>query len=219
MKMIIPKLVIVSLCLSSTIALAAATPPSSNEPDPSQISVLKVINGGQGCPQGSTPTATFDERRTTLTLAYDSFTAKADGPLSQRRMQCRITLDLEYPEGFEIAITHIETSYTPVVSAESTKFRFEIESGYYFQGDSQQGLVTKSINSVEPLPGAAHKSESKNTNISKKSSELWSGCGPRRALNIILGVRSLESSSPSKDHIIFESPATLAVKWRRCTKK
>jgi Domain of unknown function (DUF4360) len=197
------------LCAMSLLAGAQSLVAAADMPSPADITISKITVGGAGCPQGTDPSAVFDNGGKVIVVKTPVFAAKSGGPLSEQRVQCRIGLDLQYPAGFEIAIDKVEFDYTPELGDGATA---EIQTMYYFQGGASDAKATKEVTSGDS------KGKGKSSSGSATLGEIWSGCGAKRALNLGFAVRIKKAGSAAADKLTFETPATLSVKWRRCAK-
>lgn len=100
------------------------------------MKISKVGTGGTGCPQGTVSTIISDDR-SVVTLIYDSYVASI-GPgiaVTEQRKNCQLTLELEYPGGFQYSI--LSADYRGYANIEKG-ITGTLKSTYYFAGKAPQ---------------------------------------------------------------------------------
>ncbi|GBG71767.1 hypothetical protein CBR_g9175 [Chara braunii] len=75
-------------------------------PPPGSVTVGDVSAAGDGCPEG-TYTAVVSDDAHALTVMFSDFTAVTDKALGDRRKQCVVSLQLNYPQGFTFTLVDI----------------------------------------------------------------------------------------------------------------
>lgn len=100
------------------------------------MKILKVGTGGTGCPQGTVSTI-LSEDQTVVTLIYDTYVASI-GPgiaVTEQRKNCQLTLELQYPGGFQYSI--LSADYRGYANIEKG-VTGTLKSTYYFAGLAPQ---------------------------------------------------------------------------------
>jgi hypothetical protein len=100
------------------------------------VKILKVGTGGTGCPQGTVNTIISDDQ-TVVTLIYDTYVASI-GPgiaVTEQRKNCQLTLELQYPGGFQYSI--LSADYRGYANIEKG-VTGTLKSTYYFAGLAPQ---------------------------------------------------------------------------------
>lgn len=99
--------------LNSLALLALATLPSlshaADAPPRDAVTIQSYSYSGSGCPSDTVaPTLSNDNQA--LTLGFAEFNAEVlpNGPSSQARKQCTITVQLDYPTNFSYAISKVD---------------------------------------------------------------------------------------------------------------
>ncbi|KAK4118999.1 hypothetical protein N657DRAFT_582523 [Parathielavia appendiculata] len=181
--------------------LAAAPPP------PSDIKILNVTAIGSGCPAGHAY-VNVDATRTVFDIAFDEYIVSA-GPgtsVSDSRKNCRISINLQFPSGYQFSV--IETRFTGYASLSDGQTG-TCRAGYTFAGDNRQEVVFQK-NLVAPY-------EDNYNMIAGVGVESFSRCGGTTAiLNVNSEIRITPISTPYRGTMTVRNPYTATIQWRRC---
>jgi hypothetical protein len=179
---------------------------------PSGVSIRKLSFAGSGCPAG-TISGKLASGFNAFTLFFSDFVAEVGPgiPVSQKRKNCMLSVDLSVPPGWSYSIAEVEyKGYVDLdrgVTAKQT-------SSYYFQGD----LSTARLGTTMTGPKAA---TYRIKDILGIEAMVWSPCGATRALNINAQVL-LNSSNRSAygmislDRIRGSVEQIYGLRWKRC---
>lgn len=180
---------------------------------PSFVKVSKISYAGSGCPAGSVAENLSADFKA-FTLIFDSYFAEV-GPgseFSQRRKNCQINVDLEFPQGWSFTIADID--YRGYAYLERGVSGLQ-KATYYFQGQRQS--ANKGTQFFGPFEGDYHARDTVGL-----GANIWSPCGARRALNINTQVR-LENSQDSlakglltTDSIDGTFETKFSLQWKKC---
>jgi hypothetical protein len=180
---------------------------------PPQVTVRRITYAGSGCPAGSV-SQNLSPDSTAFTLIFDSFVAEVGPgvPFSERRKNCQINVDLNFPSGWSFTVTQID--YRGYVSLEPGVTGLQ-KANYYFQGQRQ------SANAGTPFYGPTDKDYQVRDTVGLDA-EVWSPCGASRALNINSQVRLDNRRAPESrgllttDSIDGTFTTKFYLNWRRC---
>ena len=109
-----------SLCALFLSVVASPVPENSHQPDYpdwNQVNIKGVTYTGSGCPKDSVA-GTLAPDGSFLNIAFDSYTASAGPGVTHRenRKRCKLTFELEYPEGWSITV--FDTRYDGYLNLE-----------------------------------------------------------------------------------------------------
>jgi len=199
-------------------ALALANPIKPRTAPPTdQIIITDVATSGNGCPQGTVSTS-LSVDGTVVTLGFDSFYAYIgpDAAQSDKTKACQLHLDLQYPGGFQYAVTdavyHGWARLDPGVTG-------TFISTYFFSQNAAQTSTTRS--SIAGAGWAAGNVYTKEDLI-PTTAIIWSPCGDTGILNINNRI-SLTANSTSGTGELSDDDATVSfdhqvhVAWQPCT--
>ncbi|KAL2264200.1 hypothetical protein VTK26DRAFT_476 [Humicola hyalothermophila] len=197
-------------------AAAAAVVPKDNlvapPPPASEIKILNVTAIGSGCPAGHAY-VNVDATGTIFDVAFDRYivTAGPGSSASDSRKNCRISINLQFPSGYQFSV--IETRFTGYASLAEGQTG-TCRAGYTFAGDSSQEVVFQK-NIIAPY-------EDNYNMIAGVGIESFSACGASTAiLNVNSEIRITPISTPHPGtmtvdafdgslHLIFST------NWRLC---
>ncbi len=208
MKRIQKSLAILGVSLLGTLTASAA-----NADAPDYVRVKSIAYNGSGCPVGSVATNVASDRQA-FTLLFDQYIAEVGPgvPFRERRKNCQINLDLDFPSGWSYTIFTVD--YRGYAALERGT-KASQQASYYFQGQGQ----TATLKTVLTGP------TDRNFNIRDTlglAALVWSPCGDRRALNINSQVLADNTGAGSKralittDSIDGELSLVYGIKWTRC---
>ena len=179
---------------------------------PSGVRVRSINYAGSGCPAG-TISGNLNRDATAFTLYTYSFLAEIGYgvPMTAKRKNCQLAVDLYVPSGWSYTIAEI--AYKGYVSLDRGVTATQ-SAAYYFQGSA----LTARLNSTLKGPLNAEYRIKDTLGI---SAEVWSPCGAVRALNINSQV-NLQSTSRNAsglitlDRISGNFETIYGLKWKRC---
>ncbi|KAK4246217.1 hypothetical protein C7999DRAFT_15661 [Corynascus novoguineensis] len=202
-----------NLLLAGAAAAAVITPPRGNtlglvSPAPGEIKILNVTAIGSGCPAGHA-FVNVDATGTIFDVAFDEYIVSA-GPgtsVSDSRKNCRISINLEFPSGYQFSV--IETRFTGYASLSEGQTG-TCRAGYTFSGDNSQEVVFQK-NIVAPY-------EDNYNLLAGVGVESFSRCGSTTAiLNVNSEIRITPISTPNKGTMTVRNPYKAKLQWRRCS--
>ncbi|KAJ4332275.1 hypothetical protein N0V87_008513 [Didymella glomerata] len=204
------------LALAPLVAAAPALSSfnSGDAPDPGQVKISKIGTGGTGCPQGTVSTIISDDR-SVVTLIYDSYVASI-GPgiaVTEQRKNCQLTLELEYPGGFQYSI--LSADYRGYANIEKG-ITGTLKSTYYFASKAPQTSTEYTFNG--PVTGDYLKHDEADS-----TSTVMSPCGSKgNLLNINSQVRLTSTNSKATGLLTTDSTdlkfkQVVYVQWKKCT--
>jgi hypothetical protein len=193
--------------------LALAVSGSAFADAPAYVRVRNISYAGSGCPAGSVAGNTSPDRQA-FTLLFDQYIAEVGPgvPLNQKRKNCQINVDLDFPSGWSYTIFTVD--YRGYVSLERN-VKGTQQSSYYFQGQGRTATLKTLMNG--PID--------QNYQIRDTlglSATVWSPCGAQRALNInsqlILDNSRARNSSGllTTDSVDGELKLVYGIQWQRC---
>jgi hypothetical protein len=199
--------------LFAGVAAAAVITPSPSEslgfsaPAPGEIKIINVTAIGSGCPAGHAY-INVDATGTIFDVAFDEYIVSA-GPgssVSDSRKNCRISINLQFPSGYQFSV--IETRFTGYASLSEGQTG-TCRAGYTFAGDSTQEVVFQK-NILAPY-------EDNYNMIAGVGVESFSRCGGTTAiLNVNSEIRITPISTPYRGTMTVRNPYKVALQWRRC---
>ncbi|KAJ8113066.1 hypothetical protein OPT61_g4724 [Boeremia exigua] len=203
------------LALVPFVAAAPSFPSyaSGDAPSPGQVKILKVGTGGTGCPQGTVNTIISDDQ-SVVTLIYDSYVASI-GPsvaLTEQRKNCQLTLELQYPGGFQYSV--LSADYRGYANIEKG-ITGTLKSTYYFAGLAPQTSTEYTF--TGPVTGDYLKHDEADS-----TSVVMSPCGSTSMLNINSQVRLTSTNSKASGLLTTDSTdlkfkQVVYVQWKKCT--
>lgn len=206
------KLSLTALC-SSVGAAALATEIERDihrGPAPQWATLRGISYAGSGCPAGSVQIGVPVSGD--LSLIFDGRLRAAAGPalpFTERRKNCQLTIDLDYPGGWQYAV---ESAALSGYTALEPRTSGTAKASFYFQGQLATAVVE------DTLYGPAYRSVSIFDDL--YGNTVWSPCDARRALNMNLQVRVHAASQDARASMTLggrAAPASfVALKWRRC---
>ncbi|SPO07641.1 uncharacterized protein DNG_10336 [Cephalotrichum gorgonifer] len=167
--------------LLSTLA-AAAAPLEFVAPDPGTVRIVSISAIGSGCPVGHA-FATVDSTGTIFDVAFDQYIVEV-GPgstASDARKNCRVSLNLEYPQGLQVSI--VDTTFTGFAALAAGQTG-TCRAAYSFSGGGASVAAQKTIR------GPVETNYEMNEQVDIIT---WSPCGDHTA---ILNVNSEVRISP-----------------------
>lgn len=184
-------------------------PPASSGPD---VKILNVTAIGSGCPAGHAQ-VTIDASRTIFDVAFDEYIVSAGPkvPPADTRRNCRVSIDLQFPQGYQMSI--IETrfmGYASLAAGQTGTCR----AAYTFSGDPSQEVVFQK-NLASPY-------EDNYSLLAGVGVESWSRCGASTAiLNVNSEIRITPLSTPNKGTMTVDSfdgsvHIVFRCNWRTC---
>ena len=179
---------------------------------PNEVRIDSISYAGSGCPAGSVAENLSDDYRA-FTLLFDSYFAEL-GPLvprSDNRKNCRINVDLSFPQGWSFSI--VELDYRGYVSLDRNVSAVQ-QSDYYFQGQRGSARLTSSFYGPEDR-------DYEFRDTLGVTASVWSPCGANRALNISTQVRLASRDRRASGLITLDSidgqvTHIYGLRWRRC---
>ncbi|KAM7211328.1 protein of unknown function (DUF4360) domain containing protein, partial [Rhypophila decipiens] len=168
-------------------------PPAPNATD---IKILGVNAIGSGCPAGHAY-LTIDATGTIFDVAFDEYYVSVgpESPVSDGRKNCRVSINLQFPEGLSMSI--IETRFIGYASLSEGQTG-TCRAGYTFSGDNSQEVVFQK-NLVAPY-------EDNYSMLAGVGTQSWSKCGATTAvLNVNSEIRINPITSPTKGLITVDS--------------
>ncbi|KAG7288391.1 hypothetical protein NEMBOFW57_007923 [Staphylotrichum longicolle] len=191
------------LCASAvSAAVIAAAPPA-----PKDIKIVNVTAIGSGCPVGHAY-VNVDATGTIFDVAFDEYivTAGPGSSPSNSRKNCRISINLQFPAGYQFSV--IETRFTGYASLSQGQTG-TCRAGYTFAGDSSQEVVFQK-NILAPY-------EDNYNMIAGVGVESFSRCGGSTAiLNVNSEIRITPISTPYPGTMTVRAPYKATLQWRRC---
>ncbi|KAK4142199.1 uncharacterized protein C8A04DRAFT_38453 [Dichotomopilus funicola] len=176
-------------------------------PAPGDIKILNVTAIGSGCPAGHA-FVNVDATGTIFDVAFDEYIVSA-GPgssVSDSRKNCRISINLQFPSGYQFSV--IETRFTGYASLSEGQTG-TCRAGYTFSGDSTQEVVFQK-NIAAPY-------EDNYNMIAGVGIESYSRCGGTTAiLNVNSEIRITPISTPYRGTMTVRNPYKVTLVWRRC---
>jgi hypothetical protein len=209
MKRIPKTLGIFGVALLGTLTASAAFAEA-----PEYVRVKSIAYAGSGCPAGSVATNVAPDRQA-FTLLFDQYIAEVGPgvPFNQKRKNCQINLDLDYPSGWSYAVKKV--SYSGFVDLDS-RVTATAQTSIYFQGSAETAVAKKSIT------GPSSRSFDVTESFSS-SSLAWSPCGARRSLNLNTQLLLTSSSSRASGLAVIDTDSglpggvnNLKLVWKRC---
>lgn len=206
------KLSLTALCLSAgSAALATEIERDIHRgPAPRWATLRGISYAGSGCPAGSVQIGVPVSGD--LSLIFDDTLHAAAGPglpVTERRKNCQLTIDLDYPGGWQYAV---ESAALNGFAALEPRTSGTAKASFYFQGQLPTAVVEGT------LYGPAYRSFSVFDDLYGHT--VWSPCDARRGLNMNLQVRVHTASQGAQASMTLgdrAGPASLvALKWRRC---
>jgi len=207
-------------------ALAAATPLNpaytplgrrDGAPPADQITIVSSTYSGNGCPQGSVSTS-LSLDKTVITFGFDSFQTYIGPTAAQadKTKNCQLHLGLQYPGGFQYAVTDaVYHGYARLDAGVTGNFL----STYYFSQDASKTTTTKSsISGAAWVKGDVYTKEDQ----VETTATIWSPCGDTGILNVNNRI-ALTSTVTSATGELSNDDATVSfthqahVSWRPCT--
>jgi hypothetical protein len=195
-----------------TISTLAMTLPALADA-PNYVRVRSVTYAGSGCPAG-TLAQNLSPDRQAFDLHFDSYIAEA-GPwvsVSEKRKNCVINLDMDYPQGWSFALAGVEyrgyADLDPGVNALQT-------TSLYFSGQSGTAKLRSTLTGPTSTDFQIRDSFG-------LGSTLWSPCGVNRSLNINTQVyidnsRNRRGSGlVTVDRINTVTTHRYGLLWKRC---
>lgn len=183
---------------------------------PEYVRVRSISYAGSGCPAGSVALNISPDRRAFM-LMFDQYVAEVGPgvPFNQRRKNCQINLDLDYPSGWSYAVRAM--NHHGYVSLERG-IRASQKVSLYFQGSAQTATLSSTLNG--PLD-----QDYQIRDVLGLNSQVWSPCGSQRALNINTQIM-VTNSGNSRAHGMITADAGpgdlpsglggLEIEWQRC---
>ncbi|KAL2267962.1 hypothetical protein VTJ83DRAFT_5239 [Remersonia thermophila] len=176
-------------------------------PKPGDIKILNVSAIGSGCPAGHAY-VNVDATGTIFDVAFDQYIVEA-GPgtsVADSRKNCRISINLQFPQGYQFSI--IETrfqGYASLAAGQTGTCR----AGYTFAGDNSQEVVFQK-NLASPY-------EDNYNLLAGVGIESFSPCGRTTAiLNVNSEIRITPINTPSRGVMTVSAPQTVKLAWRQC---
>ncbi len=180
-------------------------------PDPNQIFIRQIAYNGSGCPLG-TVAGNLASDRQAFTLIFNSFIAEAGPgiPLSAGRKNCRLLVDLHFPQGWQYSIMTVD--YRGYAQLDPGSWGMQ-RSFYYFQGSLRQAPLRTRIT------GPFNDDYMIRDRLGLES-VIWSPCGASRAVNIDSSVqvsaRRGAQALMTIDSIDGEVRHIYGIQWRQC---
>jgi hypothetical protein len=111
---------------------------------PPYVRVRNISYAGSGCPAGSVAGNTSPDRQA-FTLLFDSYIAEVGPgvPLSLKRRNCQLNIDLDFPSGWSYTIFTVD--YRGYVALERG-VKGTQQSSYYFQGQGRTATLKTIMN-------------------------------------------------------------------------
>ncbi|KAK3323130.1 hypothetical protein B0T19DRAFT_385373 [Cercophora scortea] len=202
------------LFLGAAVAAPAAAPGDGdgilivpNAPTAVDVKIVNVTAIGSGCPVGHA-FVNVDATGTIFDVSFDEYTVTV-GPgasASDSRKNCRISINLLFPEGLSMSIIETRFSgYAGLSAGQSGTCR----AGYTFSGDSNQEVVFQK-NLVSPY-------DDNYSMLAGQGVQSWSKCGKTTAiLNVNSEVRITPITSPTKGIMTVRNPWRIQTRWQRC---
>jgi len=191
---------------------AAATPLEvSPQALAADVKIRSISAVGSGCPLGHAY-ATIDASGTIFDIAFDNYVVEV-GPgtsSSDARKNCRVTLNIEYPQGLTFSI--IDTTFSGYAGLASGQ-RGTCRASYSFSGSQQSTAAQMTIS------GPADQNYEMNKSVDVIS---WSPCGDFSAImNVNSEIRIAPITTPNKGVMTVDSfdgrlHVKFATNWRRC---
>lgn len=180
---------------------------------PTYVRVRSISYAGSGCPAGSVAKNVSQDRQA-FTLLFDQYIAEVGPgvPFIQRRKNCQLTVDLDFPSGWTYTVVTVDTRGYIAADPGTNVTQ---QSSYYFQGQARTARASSSA--WGPLDENYQLRD-----VVGVSSLVWSPCGERRALNINTEVKASNSANPSghalitTDSIDGSLKQIYALQWARC---
>ncbi|TFK19119.1 hypothetical protein FA15DRAFT_683067 [Coprinopsis marcescibilis] len=190
-----------ALALYICVLQVAAAPTAEAAPE---LQITSVGAIGTGCPPGTTSARV--NKDDSVSLFFSQFRADA-GPsydLSDGRTNCRLTLGVNIPAGYQFAFD--QSNLNAYYHVES-KVKATAESYYYFQGQLTEGTCATSI--TGPSTGQT-------TLVNKYSPLVWSPCGSAGVVNINNALLIDNGATKSVGSIAVRNSTEASFVWRRC---
>jgi hypothetical protein len=202
---------VLQVCHARSINMTAREPPPSNK-----ITIEVATINGSGCARGTAAIA-VSEDNTAFTVTYSAYVAQI-GPgvnVMENRKNCQLNLIVRVPNGYTYAVASADyRGYASVQKGVSALQRVN----YYFQGQSQTGFVSHSIN----YNGGSYNDNWQATDSVGLEALVFAPCGDRRNLNLNTELR-LSALSPQRSvsYVTMDSTdADISTKynfaWARC---
>ncbi|AEO70839.1 uncharacterized protein THITE_122459 [Thermothielavioides terrestris NRRL 8126] len=201
------------LSLLSVLPLAAAAPTDggSNSPPgltvpndivPQNVRVVGVSLLGSGCPAG-TADVQIDATKTLMEVTFSEYIVETgpDTRASDWRKNCKLTLNLEFDEGFQFATLTTDMSGFAEIPA---GVRGQCTNTFDFTGISGQSSY-----SVE-LKGEV---EGPFTLKADPDVVSWSPCGGTTA---IMNMNTQCNIFPTKEEALIAITVNISLDWRKC---
>lgn len=180
---------------------------------PDEVKIKSISYAGSGCPAG-TVAENLSQDKLAFTLLFDSFIAEAGPgvPVREKRKNCQLLVDLEFPQGWTFTIASIDhRGY----AALEKKVIGTHKASYYFQGQGQTGTLSTDLKG--PKDQDYHFRD-----LVGLSSVVYAPCGARRALNINTQVQVDNSANKrasglmTVDSIDGQVTQIYNLQWKRC---
>jgi len=199
---------ILGLALALIATPTASAPAPDAGPDPGSIHIKSITYGGSGCPQGSAAIQ-LSGGGANVTMAFERFVASTGPgiPMTERRKNCQLNVNIRHPTGFQYSILSIDYSGYAEISDGNTG---TLRSLCYFSGSTQQTITQSVIHG--PFNGDYVRRITVDT-------PTWSPCGSEGALNInsaLLTGNSTKSGQSIADSVGLRSLQNLYLQWREC---
>lgn len=187
------------------------SPPSPNMPE--YVQVRRIDFAGSGCPAGSVA-ANISPDFKSITVFWDSFIAEVgpDVPLKEKRKNCALAIDLEYPQGWTYSLFSAGLrGYASLDRGVNAR----IDISYYFQGNQSTARFKSWFNG--PIDQTFHVSDRLGV-----SSVIWAPCGATRALITNYSVSLDKTGNRNGTGLISVDPfddnvrSLFDLQWRRC---
>ncbi|TWW08491.1 hypothetical protein E3A20_23810 [Planctomyces bekefii] len=180
---------------------------------PSYVHLRSISHAGSGCAAGTVAENVSADGQA-FTLLFDSYIAQIGPgvPLTEKRKNCQINLDLDFPQGWSFTIASIDYRGYGSLQRGVTGLQ---KATYYFQGDARQ------VSGQTTFSGPFDQDYQARDQIGLIA-EVWSPCGATRALNINSQVRLDNTRSPRSSGILTVDSidgsfvTVFNLKWKRC---
>jgi hypothetical protein len=180
---------------------------------PSEVRIKSIEYAGSGCPAGSVAENVSTDKQA-FTLLFDSFIAEAGPgvPLREKRKNCQLLVDLEFPQGWTYTIASID--HRGYASLEKKVVGIH-KASYYFQGQGQSGTLETKIKGEKD-------DDYHLRDLVGLSALVWAPCGARRALNINTQIQVDNSANKraaglmTVDSVDGQLTQIFHLKWERC---
>jgi len=181
-------------------ALAIAAPiddevaaADDDKPSSSQVKIRSVRWNGSGCPYNGVQSI-LNPDATIITLLFNNYTASIgkNVPRSEARKNCQVSLDLQYPQGYQYSVADVTVrGYIDIDEGITAT----VQSRYYFQG----AVGGKDAISRYDISRKFSDSFSKSDGVPFESL-VWSPCGAVAAAQINNEIRLVEKDGYQSQH-------------------